>query len=133
MYLCGNGGSAANALHLANDWLSCGIKTQALTADVATLTALANDEGYDSVFARQIEVLGKPEELLIVLSGSGNSPNVLRAIEMASRKGLVTWAITGGGEALTLADHVIKTPANMQQSEERQLVIGHQVRTNLDH
>ena len=133
MYLCGNGGSAANAIHIANDWIACGIRAYPLTADIATLTAIANDYGYTHVFGRQLDVLGEPGDLLVVLSGSGNSPNILQAISTAHTKGMQTWAIAGGGKALELADHVLRTPTNMQKSEEDQLRIGHDVMCRLKH
>lgn len=131
VYLCGNGGSAANAIHIANDLISCGIKAQALTADVATLTAIANDFSYEEVFARQIRVFGDMGDVLIVLSGSGNSPNILKAIEAAKEKGIETWAIVGGGKAAELADHRIVTHWNMQASEQAQLIIGHDIMRSL--
>lgn len=127
VYLCGNGGSAANAIHIANDLVSCGIRAQPLTADIATLTAIANDFGYEEVFSKQIEVFAESGDMLIVLSGSGNSPNVLRAIEAAKAKGLETWAIVGGGKAAEIADHKIMTHWNMQASEQAQLIIGHDI------
>jgi D-sedoheptulose 7-phosphate isomerase len=127
VYLCGNGGSAANAVHIANDLISCGIKAHAITADVATLTAIANDFGYEHIFSKQIEVFGEPKDLLIVLSGSGNSKNVLNAIETAKRIGMNTWAIVGGGKAAEIADHCLMTKSDMQSSEERQIEVGHKL------
>ena len=100
VYVIGNGGSAANAIHIVNDLFSCGVKAQSLTADVATLTAIANDFGYEHIFSRQLEVLGEPGDLLIALSGSGNSPNILRALDVCKTTGIVTYAIIGDfGEA----------------------------------
>lgn len=129
VYLCGNGGSAANAIHIANDLVSCGIKAHALTADVATLTAIANDFGYEYVFSRQISIYAEQGDLLIVLSGSGNSPNVLRALEMATQIGIESWAIVGGegGEAAWCATHSIKSGGDMQQAENDQLSLGHEL------
>ena len=127
VFLCGNGGSAANAVHIANDWISVGIKAQALTADVATLTAIANDFGYENVFSRQLEVLAERGDLLVILSGSGNSKNILKALETAKKKGIKSWAIVGGGRALQCSDRHILTESNMQSSEEEQLRIGHGV------
>lgn len=131
MYLCGNGGSAANALHLANDWLAAGVRAHALVADVATLTAIANDYGYEAVFSRQIGVLAQPGDVLVVLSGSGNSQNILNALHEAHLHGMETWAIVGGGKARTVARHVIVTPDNMQHAEEEQLTVGHIVTAHL--
>lgn len=132
--LCGNGGSAANAMHIANDLLygismkGVGIKVMALPANTSVLTCLANDLGYDEIFARQIRVLGEPGDVLIALSGSGNSPNVVKALEEARRRGMQSFAILGysGGKCLGLADVPIHFPVNdMQICEDLQLVVGH--------
>lgn len=127
VYLCGNGGSAANAIHIANDLISCGVKAHALTGDIATLTAIANDFGYEHIFSRQISVFGEPGDMLIALSGSGNSPNIMNAIKMAKGLGMKVWAIVGGGEAVRLTHTHILTDPNMQHSEEKQLYIGHEL------
>ena len=130
VYIAGNGGSAANAIHLANDLIACGIKAHALTADVATLTAIANDYGYEYIFSRQLAVYGEEGDLLLVLSGSGNSRNVLEALLEADRKNIVSWAITGAyGEprAAQLADNAILVGHDMQAAENAQLEIGHQI------
>lgn len=131
MYLCGNGGSAANALHLANDWLAAGVRVQPLVADVATLTMLANDYGYEHIFSRQLRVLGQRGDVLVVLSGSGNSPNIKQVLACAIELGIESWAIVGGGEAAIMANHVILTPGDMQACEEEQLRIGHTVADHL--
>ena len=90
VFICGNGGSAANAIHWANDFLypvaksgGKGMKISALPANVSVLTCLANDIGYDNVFATQLATEAEPVDVLIVLSGSGNSPNVIKAHEQA--------------------------------------------------
>lgn len=129
VYVCGNGGSAANALHIVNDLVSCGIKAYALTGDISTLTAIANDYSYDEVFSHQIEVFGEPGDLLLVLSGSGNSKNIVRAIDAAKEKGMRTWALLGmtGGAARYRADHALWGRVNMQRAEERQLEVGHEL------
>lgn len=113
VYIIGNGGSYANASHIANDLLSVGVK--AYTLDSATLTAFANDYGYETVFARWIKVVGEPGDLLIALSGSGKSPNILNAIDSAKSCGMGTWLIT---------DYL--RSRDMQESEEDQLVAGHE-------
>lgn len=115
VYLCGNGGSAANAIHIANDLIAVGIKAQALTADIATLTAIANDFGYQQVFSRQLMVLGQPGDLLIALSGSGNSPNILNAVVTALDIGMEIVKIFGN-----------ELGENMQQAEETQIRLGHE-------
>ena len=114
VYIIGNGGSAANAMHIANDLVSCGIRAHALTADIATFSAIANDYGYENVFSRQIEVFGESDDLLIALSGSGKSPNILKAIDTAQDIGMSIWRIFGNERG-----------ENMQQAEETQLKIGH--------
>ena len=85
VFLCGNGGSAGNAIHLANDFLygiakrtGAGLKVQALSANQSVMTCLANDIDYASIYSEQLAVLAEAEDLLVVLSGSGNSPNILR-------------------------------------------------------
>lgn len=134
VFLCGNGGSAANAIHIANDLLygiapqENGIKVSALPANSAILTCLANDIGYAEIYARQLQVQAVAGDVLIVLSGSGNSPNVVRALERGKSMGLRSFAILGysGGKCLTLADHAIHFPVHdMQISEDLQLIVGH--------
>jgi len=135
IYLCGNGGSAGNANHLANDFLygagvtnGGGLKVESLSANPAVLTCLANDIGYENVYAEQLRVKGEPGDVLIVLSGSGNSPNVVRALEVGAAKGMTTFAILGftGGKCKGLAQHPIHFPVDdMQIAEDLQMVIGH--------
>lgn len=131
VYLCGNGGSAANAIHIANDLVSVGVRAQALTADIATFSAIANDHSYEDVFARQIAIFGECGDLLIALSGSGRSPNVVRALLLANKMGLDSWAILGAFEdeqpAAVAAGRWTRTGATMQEAEEEQLRIGHEV------
>jgi D-sedoheptulose 7-phosphate isomerase len=112
VYLVGNGGSYANAAHIANDLLSAGVK--AYTLDPAFLTASANDCGYQESFARWIGVVGEPGDLLIALSGSGRSHNVVLAIERARAIGMDVELVT---DYLRTRD--------MQASEEEQIRIGH--------
>lgn len=116
VYICGNGGSAANAIHMANDLLACGIRAHALTADVATLTAIANDFSFDEIFSRQLSVYGEPGDLLLAMSGSGKSRNILLAIETASKIGMNVIRIFGSDMEL-----------GMQELEEEQLFIAHEV------
>lgn len=110
----GNGGSAADAQHFAAELVGRfeqerrAWPAMALTTDTSALTAIGNDYGFDRVFARQLEALGKKGDVAIGISTSGNSPNVLRALETANDRGLVTVALTGrGGEAGSLAAHHI--------------------------
>lgn len=135
VFFCGNGGSAGNAVHLANDFLygiaKCtggGLKVQALSANPAVMTCLANDVGYDYIFSEQLAVLAERGDLLVVLSGSGNSPNILRVLEQASSMGVKSSAILGysGGKCKSLADLPIHFPIDdMQIAEDMQLVVGH--------
>lgn len=118
VYLIGNGGSHANACHLAGDLLACGIRAHVI--DPANLTRLANDYGWSEVFARWIRVVGYPGDLLIALSGSGTSPNILFAVEEAERLGMHVWREFGAAQGL-----------DMQAAEERQVWLGHRVRALL--
>jgi D-sedoheptulose 7-phosphate isomerase len=137
VFLCGNGGSAANAMHLANDLLygisktrGSGLRVNALSANASVLTCLANDEGYDHIFSMQLAVQARAGDLLIVLSGSGNSPNIVSALEQAREMSMRSYAILGysGGKAKKLADASIHFPVDdMQISEDMQLVVGHMV------
>jgi D-sedoheptulose 7-phosphate isomerase len=135
VYLCGNGGSAGNAIHLANDLLygagvghGVGLKVEALSANPAVLTCLANDLGYEHIYSEQLRVKAEAGDVLIVLSGSGNSPNVVKALEIAADKDMTTFAILGysGGACKALAQHPIHFPIDdMQIAEDLQLVVGH--------
>jgi D-sedoheptulose 7-phosphate isomerase len=119
IYLAGNGGSAATASHWANDLgktaKACGqlpIRVLSLTDNVPWLTALANDEGYERVFAGQLENFAKRDDVLVVLSASGNSPNLLRAVELARASGLITIGLLGfdGGALKSMVDEVLLLP-----------------------
>lgn len=139
VYICGNGGSAANAMHLANDFHygigACGpgpslpgLRVEALPANAGIITCLANDTGYANIYSYQVKVKGRPGDLLIVLSGSGNSANVVQALETANALGLKTFAILAfsGGRCRELAEVPIHFAINdMQIAEDTQLVVGH--------
>ena len=135
IYLCGNGGSAGNAIHLANDLIygaglknGGGLRVEALSANPAVLTCLANDLGYEQIYAEQIRVKGNAGDILIVLSGSGNSPNVIKALEVANSLGMNTFAILGftGGRCKEVAQNPIHFEVDdMQIAEDLQLIIGH--------
>ena len=135
LFLCGNGGSAGNAIHLANDFLygvghelAPGIKVEALSANSSVLTCLANDVGYDEIYSIQLEAKASPGDILIILSGSGNSPNVIKALQKGIELDLETYAILGytGGVCLDIAKTSIHVPINdMQISEDMQLIVGH--------
>lgn len=112
---CGNGGSAAEALHLAEELTGRyrtnrpALRAVCLAADPTALTCIANDFGFDHVFARQVEAIGRSGDLLVVFSTSGKSPNLLRALHVARDRGLTTLGLLGGegGPALPLCDHAI--------------------------
>ena len=135
VFFCGNGGSAGNAVHLANDFLygiakrtGGGLKVQALSANSAVMTCLANDVGYESIFSEQLAVQAQAGDLLIALSGSGNSPNIVRVIEQAKAMDVKSYAVLGftGGKCKGLADVPIHFPVNdMQIAEDMQLIVGH--------
>ncbi len=135
VFICGNGGSAANAIHFANDLLcgtalhgGRGLKVQALSANQAVMTCFANDIGYDQIYSQQLEVLANPGDICLVFSGSGNSPNIVKALEKSREMGLTSFAILGysGGAALRLADIPIYFPIDdMQIAEDCQLIVGH--------
>lgn len=135
VFLCGNGGSAGNAIHLANDFLygiakqhGSGLRVNALSANPAVITCLANDIGYDRIYSEQLSVLGSPGDVLVVLSGSGNSPNIVAALEQAKAMKIKSYAILGysGGRSKELADVPIHfSVQDMQISEDLQLVVGH--------
>jgi D-sedoheptulose 7-phosphate isomerase len=135
VFLCGNGGSAGNAVHLANDFLygvakdpGAALRVIALPANPAVLTCLANDEGYDRIYEIQLKELANRGDILIVFSGSGNSPNILRVLEAAKALGVKSYAVLGysGGKAKALADHVLHFALDdMQIAEDMQLIVGH--------
>ena len=118
---CGNGGSAAQAQHLAAELVGRFLRERpalpaiALSADTATLTALSNDYGYERVFARQVEALGRPGDLLFAITTSGNSPNVVLAARTARGLGCKVVALTGarGGEIAPLADLLLQAPSTV--------------------
>jgi D-sedoheptulose 7-phosphate isomerase len=123
LLICGNGGSAADAQHLATEFVSTltldhprpSIPALALTTDTSLLTAIANDFGVEQMFARQVASAGSEGDVLIAISTSGNSANVLRAAEEARGRGLKTVALTGasGGELAPLADVAIRIPSTV--------------------
>ena len=135
LFLCGNGGSAGNAIHLANDFIygiakttGGGLRAISLSDNSAVITCLANDIGYDHIYSEQLAVQAEKGDLLIALSGSGNSPNILRVLEQAKSMGVKSCAILGytGGECKSLADFSIHFPVDdMQIAEDMQLVVGH--------
>ena len=142
IFFCGNGGSAGNAVHLANDYIygvakrtGGGIRAVALSANPAVMTCLANDVGYDYIYSEQLAVLANEGDVLVTLSGSGNSPNILQVLEQAKSMKVKSYAILGytGGKAKAMADVAIHFPVNdMQIAEDLQLVVGHMLMQWLD-
>jgi len=139
IFLFGNGGSAATASHLAVD-LAKGTECQprmkalSLTDNVPQITAWANDTEYENIFAEQLRNFVGPGDVAIGISASGNSQNVLRAVELANSVGAVTIGLAGyeGGKLKSLAQHCLVVPSNnMQQIEDAHLVICHQIFTAL--
>ncbi|MBN1006639.1 SIS domain-containing protein [Amphritea pacifica] len=137
----GNGGSAADSQHLAAEFVirykaeRRALPAIALTVDSSILTAHSNDYSFDSVFTRQIEALCRPEDLVIGLSTSGNSANVINAIEAAQQIGATCWAWTGesGGKLNTIADHLIKAPSSeTARIQEAHIFIGHWLCEEMD-
>ena len=133
--ICGNGGSAADAQHLATEFVSTltvdrrrpAIPAMALTTDTSLLTAVANDYGFEGVFARQVEALGRPGDVLLGISTSGSSANVVRAFDQARAGGLVTIAMTGAsvGALGPLADIEIKVPSSeTSHIQEAHIAVG---------
>ena len=135
LLLCGNGGSAADCQHLATELVSImekefqrpALSAIALTTDTSFLTAFSNDFGYERVFERQVQAHGKPGDVLIGISTSGNSPNVLCAIEAAHGLGMKTIGLTGnGGRLASVADVAISIPSSdTQQIQETHLAVEH--------
>jgi D-sedoheptulose 7-phosphate isomerase len=132
--LCGNGGSAADAQHWAGELVSRfkydrpGLAAVALTTDTSILTAIGNDYGYERLFARQVEALGAAGDMLMAISTSGRSPNVLAALRAARAKALVTVGLTGadGGEMGKLCDVLLCVPSTLTpRIQECHEVIGH--------
>jgi D-sedoheptulose 7-phosphate isomerase len=134
LLLAGNGGSAADAQHIAGEFVSRfafdrpGLPAIALTTDTSILTAIGNDYGYERLFSRQIQALGNKGDVFIGYSTSGQSPNILAAFSEAKSKGLVTIGLTGnrGGPMQQLCDHLIDIPSpNTPKIQEGHLVVGH--------
>ena len=135
VFVVGNGGSAATASHFACD-LAKGTRTEGLPAfrvvpltdNIPMLTAWANDTSYDRVFAEQLAGLVRPDDVVIVISGSGNSPNVLAVVDVAQQTGAATIALTGasGGQLRRRADLTVRVPAEaIEQVEDAHLAIAH--------
>ncbi len=133
--LVGNGGSASTASHIVNDLQKCifletgrALKAMCLADCMPLVLAWANDEGYENVYAPQVECWGEAGDLLVAISGSGNSPNVLRAVEAARDRGVFSFGLSGyaGGRLAQIADECIVVPSDsMQRIEDVHLIILH--------
>jgi D-sedoheptulose 7-phosphate isomerase len=132
----GNGGSAADAQHLAGELVSRfnydrpGLPAFALTTDTSVLTAIGNDYGYERLFARQVEAVGNAGDVLVAIYTSGRSPNILEALRVARAKGLVTVGMTGrgGGRLPELCDHLLRTPSDATpRIQEGHIAMGHTI------
>lgn len=135
VFICGNGGSAGNATHLANDFVygiskqfGSGLNVHSLTANASIMSCLANDEGYETIFSYPLAVHAREGDVVIALSGSGNSGNILEVLKTAKDMNVKSFAILGfsGGKAKELADTPIHFDINdMQISEDLQVIVGH--------
>ena len=136
IFFCGNGGSAADSQHLAAELvvrLRSGIERRAiaalaLTVDTSVLTAGGNDYGFDNVFARQIEAFGQPGDVLVAISTSGTSPNVVRAVEQAATQGVITVGLLGGngGTLRSLCNYSVVVPSSVTaRIQESHILVGH--------
>lgn len=132
--LAGNGGSASDALHLAAEFVGryeqdrSGIPALALSANASTVTAVANDYGYEAIFQRQVQALGREGDVFFGLSTSGRSPNVVAAVQECKRLGIVTVGMTGssGGDMLELCDYCLRIPSdNTARIQESHITVGH--------
>jgi D-sedoheptulose 7-phosphate isomerase len=134
LMVAGNGGSAADAQHLVAEFVSRLVKDRpalraiALTTDSSILTAIGNDYGYERTFARQLEALGHPGDIFLAISTSGNSPNILRALELAHSTGIITIGLTGGngGHMVKLCDYCLRMPSDLTMKiQEAHLALEH--------
>ena len=136
LLFAGNGGSAADAQHLAAELVSRfaydrpGLPAFALTTDTSVLTAIGNDYGYERLFARQIEAVGAAGDVFFGISTSGRSPNVLSALELARTRGLLTVGMTGraGGTMAERCDHLLRVPSDeTPRIQEGHIAMGHTI------
>jgi D-sedoheptulose 7-phosphate isomerase len=134
VYFCGNGGSAADAQHLAAEFSGRfytdrkALPAEALHCNTSYLTAVANDYGFEEIYSRLIDGIGEQGDVLVGLSTSGNSPNILKAFKTAKKKEMITIGFTGksGGEMRTLCDHLINIPStDIPRIQETHIMLGH--------
>lgn len=130
VYIIGNGGSYANALHICNDFVAVGVN--ACVLDPSTLTATANDYGYENIFSYWLRSQGEQDDVLVALSGSGRSKNILRAVEIAKSMGMKVVAVLGAyNEPIIEVDVMVMGGEDMQRAEEHQIAWGHEVMRKL--
>ena len=143
LMICGNGGSAGDAQHLAAEFVATldhahprrAYAALALTTDTSFITAYTNDFGFEGIFARQIDALGKAEDVLLAISTSGNSNNVLRAIEAAQTQGIAVIALTGetGGNMADSADILLNVPSQITMHiQECHIALGHAITARIE-
>ena len=131
---CGNGGSAADAQHLSAEFSGRfysdrdPLPSEALHCNTSYLTAVANDYGYDVVYSRMVKGMGKAGDVLVGLSTSGNSVNIINAVDAAKKVGMITVGLTGeaGGKMKTMCDHLVNVPSNdTPRIQESHIMVGH--------
>lgn len=135
IFICGNGGSAANSIHIANDLCHLrsnnfqkGINAKSLNENIALITCYANDISYEDIYSEQLKNFSSKGDLLVILSGSGNSKNIIKAIKFCKENAIQTFGVLGknGGDCLNLIDNYILTNTDsMQASEDLQTIIFH--------
>lgn len=147
VFVCGNGGAGSTAGHFAEDLLKSTLdpadfqnedakrlKVMSLSENTSAILPWANDEGFERIFVEQLKNFGSPGDVLIAMSGSGNSKNVLQAVEWANRHQIITWGLTGydGGELRTLASHNLHTPIDdMGMAQSMHLLVFHWILDDL--
>jgi D-sedoheptulose 7-phosphate isomerase len=134
VYFCGNGGSAADAQHLAAEFSGRfyidrpPLYAEALHVNTSYVTAVANDYSYDDIYARMIQAAGRKGDILFAISTSGNSKNIIKAIEVAQQQGVICVGMTGekGGKMKDICDYLINVPANATpRIQESHILVGH--------
>jgi len=137
LFIIGNGGSAGNAQHIANDFTygatagtneAEGFSVNALSSNQSVITCLANDLGYDEIYLQQLKASAVKGDILLALSGSGNSKNIVKAVEYANVNSITTFSVVGydGGDLKKISNHILHIEENdMQIAEDVQLIIGH--------
>jgi D-sedoheptulose 7-phosphate isomerase len=143
LLLCGNGGSAADAQHIAAEFVNRylierpPLPALALTTDTSALTSIVNDYGPEEVFAKQIQALGKAGDVMLAISTSGNSPNIVRALEVCRACGIHTIGLTGGtgGKIAALVDYLLCVSATTvtPRIQETHILVGHVICEMVDH